>query len=219
MSAPVDDVRWARPEPGSTRCQLKVLQEAGANLTAVEGLAVRLYKLGYYMVATLYKLWRDPLLAVRKVQQKLSHARPASSSGNQSVRDQATRPSTATLGLQPGEIVRVRSVAQTRETLDEHRRCQGLGYIPTVMDRYCGGVYIVKKRVDRFFDERTQRLLKLRDVVILEGVYCEPEPHKEEPFAGCQRTCFLFWKEAWLERSAASVTAGTSAAQDARCSP
>jgi hypothetical protein len=44
-------------------------------------------------------------------------------------------------------------------------------------------------------------MLKLRDVVILDGVYCESEGSSNEAWAGCDRTCFLFWKEAWLERA------------------
>ena len=41
---------------------------------------------------------------------------------------------------------------------------------------------------------------KVRDVVMLDGVYCESAPYDRQDWAGCDRTCFLFWKEAWLER-------------------
>jgi hypothetical protein len=68
------------------------------------------------------------------------------------------------------------------------------------MGRFCGGIYTVRKRIDRYFDERTRRMLKLRNVVILDGVYCEPPSSGPHDYAGCTRSCFLFWKEAWLER-------------------
>ena len=71
------------------------------------------------------------------------------------------------------------------------------------MADHCGQEYVVGKRVRRFFDERTRRLLKLRNVVILDGVYCEPPRGDFHDYAGCDRTCFFFWKEAWLERVAA----------------
>ena len=68
------------------------------------------------------------------------------------------------------------------------------------VDAYCGKSFTVRKRIRRFFDERTRRMVKLRDVVILEGVFCEVSPLGFEEYAGCDRTCFLFWKESWLER-------------------
>lgn len=110
------------------------------------------------------------------------------------------RPPPRPLGLQPGERVRVRSPEAIRATLDDQMRCRGLSYMPVVMDRFCGREFVVKKRIDLFFDERQWRMLKLRDVVILEGVHCEPPRTAEPMWAGCTRTCFSFWKEDWLER-------------------
>lgn len=103
------------------------------------------------------------------------------------------------LGLQPGELVRVRSRAEIQRTLDQSGRCAGLAYTP-VMDRHCGQTFKVRKRVGLFFDERTRNMLRVRDVVILDGAFCEPAGGLGVDYAGCTRTCFLFWKEAWLER-------------------
>ena len=55
-------------------------------------------------------------------------------------------------------------------------------------------------RAIRFFDERTRRMLRLRDVVILDEAICAPPLEGAHDYAGCDRTCFFFWKEAWLER-------------------
>ncbi|MFC1661147.1 hypothetical protein ACFL3S_06795 [Gemmatimonadota bacterium] len=106
----------------------------------------------------------------------------------------------ATLDLQPGEWVRVKSLEEIRATLDSEERYDRLGFFTGVQERFCGQTFQVKKRVDRFFDERRYRMLKVRDVVLLDSVLCEPPADATNDWAGCQRSCFLFWKEAWLER-------------------
>jgi hypothetical protein len=103
------------------------------------------------------------------------------------------------LALQPGERVRVLEWSEILATLDEQSSCQGLGWM-SVMRAFCGTEQTVLRRVERFFDERTRRMLRIRDVVLLEGVHCRPSPNDPEDYAGCARTCLLFWKEAWLER-------------------
>lgn len=97
-------------------------------------------------------------------------------------------------------MVRVKSSEEIEKTLNEKGQCEGISYIRSVMNKYCGGVYRVKKRINLFFDERRWRLSKLQNVVILDGVFCESPPTQSEDWSGCDRTCFLFWKEAWLER-------------------
>ena len=111
-------------------------------------------------------------------------------------------PRRAPLGLKPGERVRVRSWAEIEQTLDADKCCGGLGWLP-LQQHHCGKTYAVVRRVDRFFDERARRLLKLRDVVLLDGVHCIPPKDGPWSYAGCERMCFLFWKEDWLERVSA----------------
>jgi hypothetical protein len=94
----------------------------------------------------------------------------------------------------------VKPLAEIRATLDSHNRYEGLHYTSATMDRYCGGTYTVLTRVDRFFDERSRRILKLKNTVLLDRVYCQPAPDLDDRIAGCKRMCFCFWKEAWLER-------------------
>ena len=38
---------------------------------------------------------------------------------------------------------------------------------------YCGKQFRVQARVDRILDEKTGRMLKLRDCIILEDVWCD----------------------------------------------
>lgn len=106
----------------------------------------------------------------------------------------------APLGLRPGELVWVRPLAEILATLDTRQRCHGLPFMPAVMSRFCGRTFVVKRRVERFFDERSWRMLRLHNVVILEDACCEPAPDTGDPWAGCARSCFCFWSEHWLER-------------------
>jgi hypothetical protein len=103
------------------------------------------------------------------------------------------------LCLKPGDRVRVKSHEEILATLDADRQFQGLSYTPA-MKRYCGGVYVVFKRVDRVFDERRWKLSKIRNVVLLEGVYCDGAGGPGKEWDGCDRSCFIWWKEGWLER-------------------
>lgn len=103
------------------------------------------------------------------------------------------------LGLLEGERVRVKTMEQIRATLDPVGDCQGLGFMP-IQAAFCGREFTVRKRIEQFFDERTRRMLRIRNTVILDGVYCEPPANGLDDYSGCHRTCFLFWKEAWLER-------------------
>jgi hypothetical protein len=99
--------------------------------------------------------------------------------------------------LKPGDLVRVRSADFIRSTLDErggHRGCGfGLG-----MYQYCGQELRVAKVVNRFFDEARWRMLKARNMVLLEGVHCDGSGSPETQ--GCDRMCFYFWRTEWLEK-------------------
>jgi hypothetical protein len=182
------------------RCQLRVLPVAGT--TRLERLLMGLCYTGCYLVGTSRRVWNDPSLVLRKVRRVLGVSRPGAASKTHD-------PTGLPVGLQPGDQVRVKPLAEIRATLDSHGRYEGMFYTSATMDRYCGGTYTVVTRVDRFFDERSRRMLKLKNTVLLDRVYCQPAPDLNDRIAGCKRTCFLFWKEAWLER----VGPGANAAQ------
>jgi len=174
-------------------CQLKALPQAGRELTAREKVRSRARQRAHYIRHVARKLWGDPMLALVKLRGTFGLVERESPS---ETRDSAE----SYLGLEPGDYARVKPRAEILATLDEHGRCEGLGYMAAEQDRYCGGTYKVLKRVELFFDERTQKMLKVKNSVLLDKVYCEPELHGDPRIAGCQRMCFLFWKEAWLER-------------------
>ena len=181
------------------RCQLRVLPVAGT--TRLERLVMGLYYAGYYLLGTSRRLWNDPTLAMRKARRVLGISRPRVAP--------KTHDPTGLLALQPGDQVRVKLPAEIRATLDAHNRYEGLYFTSATMERYCGGTYTVLARVDRFFDERSRRILKMKNTVLLDKAYCQPAPDLDDRIAGCKRMCFCFWKEAWLER----VGPGANAAQ------
>ncbi len=102
------------------------------------------------------------------------------------------------LGLKEGELVRVKSRTDIRKTLTSEGRCQGMSYVPSVMDPFEGRIFKVHTVVDRFYDEVRQRPLRLKNTVLLAGAHCDGSQVTDSP--GCDRNCLIFWKDAWLER-------------------
>lgn len=96
------------------------------------------------------------------------------------------------LDLQPSELVEVKSELEIRETLDEHGMHRGMFWMPN-MARFCGKKYTVYKRVSRVMLESNGEIRKLKNTVLLDGVMCEN-------LYDCDRSCFHFWREAWLRR-------------------
>jgi hypothetical protein len=99
------------------------------------------------------------------------------------------------LNLRPGELVEVRSAEEILATLDKSRRCNGLLWMAG-MRKLCGRSYKVFKRVETIMLESSGELRKVKNTVLLEGVMCDGSQ-----FCGCDRSCFHFWREAWLKRA------------------
>lgn len=98
------------------------------------------------------------------------------------------------LNLQPGDLVRVKSLKQIRETLDAEGKHQKLLFAPS-MAEYCGDVMRVQKRVERIVLEASTRQRAIKDTVLLEGATCDGVCHRL-----CPRQSLLFWRECWLEK-------------------
>lgn len=119
----------------------------------------------------------------------------------------------AVLNLQPGELVRVKSYQDILATLDTDNKNRGL-YFDAEAVPYCGGTYRVLSRVTRIVDEKSGRLLKLKnDAIILEGVYCQARYSDCRMF--CPRSIYSYWREGWLERVADDNVSQTTTAQTA----
>jgi hypothetical protein len=104
------------------------------------------------------------------------------------------------LDLRPGEWIEVRSLAEILRTLDDDGRLDGTPFMPEMV-ACCGRRFLVFRRVDKINDwiEHTG-LHQLRDTVLLDRVRCDGAAH-----GGCQASCHIRWKEAWLRRSAAGT--------------
>ena len=102
---------------------------------------------------------------------------------------------TEVLDLQPGELVRVKSREEILATLDENLLNRGMGF-DAEMSRYCGRTAVVQARVDRCLDERTGRLMTMKNpCIILEKTVCSGAYTSV-----CPREYVPFWREIWLER-------------------
>jgi hypothetical protein len=103
----------------------------------------------------------------------------------------------AALELEPGDVVRVRSADFINRSLDENGRYRGCAFA-LGMYQYCGQELRVIKVVKRFFDEAQSRWLQARNMVLLEGAFCDGSSLTNT--RGCDRMCFYFWRTEWLEK-------------------
>ena len=93
-----------------------------------------------------------------------------------------------------GDMVEIRSLDEIRRTLDGSRCLDRLPFMPE-MAKFCGQRARVFRCVDKIHDyNRSKALRRLRDVVLLVGLRCDGGAH-----GGCQASCYLLWKEAWLK--------------------
>jgi len=97
--------------------------------------------------------------------------------------------------LKSGDWVRVRSGDEIRSTLNGWRELKGCAFLDD-MWQYCGSVQRVLQPLERFLDERDYKVKRCSGVVLLENVICRGTP----VFGRCDRGCFLFWREEWLEK-------------------
>jgi hypothetical protein len=104
----------------------------------------------------------------------------------------------AALGLQPGELVRVKSHEEILRTITVENKNRGMSW-DAEMVPYCGGTYRVLKRVSQIVDERTGKMQTMKNpCIILDNVVCQAR------FSGCRMFCprsiYPYWREIWLER-------------------
>jgi hypothetical protein len=99
------------------------------------------------------------------------------------------------LGLQPGELVRIKSKNAILETLNRELLNRGLGF-DEEMSRHCGREARVVGRVDKVIDEKTGKMLQMKNpCIVLDNVVCEGAYN-----ANCPRAWVCFWREIWLDR-------------------
>ena len=101
----------------------------------------------------------------------------------------------ATLDLQPGDYVRIKSKQQIVATLDKNNKNRGLLF-DGEMAAYCGRTARVQARVNRLIEESTGEMIEIKsDCIILEGVVCAADTYRF-----CTRAIYSYWREIWLEK-------------------
>jgi hypothetical protein len=164
----------------SVGCNLALCSHRGLVPTRVRVFSWCLRHLG--PVATGHLVWSKICRTCRRGSAGQEARRPPTSGSDGSER----------LNLQPGELVEVKSEKEIQATLDEGGRHRGLLWMPG-MARFCGKTYRVHKRLETIMLESTGELRKIRNTVLLAEVMCEN-------LYGCDRSCFHYWREAWLRR-------------------
>lgn len=103
--------------------------------------------------------------------------------------------SVETSPLQAGDWVRVRSREEIEATLNAWGELKGCGFMAE-MAPYCGTTQRVLKPVRQFMDERDYQLKRCNGIVLLENAICQGRAE----YGPCDRSCFYFWREEWLEK-------------------
>lgn len=97
--------------------------------------------------------------------------------------------------LQPGDTVRIRSKDEVAKTLNAELLNRGMGF-DGEMARFCGRTTRVARRIDYIIDERTGRMIRMKNpCIVLEGVVCEGAYN-----LSCPRAITPYWREIWLEK-------------------
>jgi hypothetical protein len=109
--------------------------------------------------------------------------------------DRTEGPGDGTLGkLRPGDEVEVRSVDEILATLDETGRLDGLPFMPEMLQFAGKRIPIYRRAIKACDTIANTGMYRMERAVHLEGTRCDGSAH-----AGCQASCLLYWKEAWLK--------------------
>jgi hypothetical protein len=113
------------------------------------------------------------------------------------------------LGLRPGDRVKVKSRDEIVETLNTRNRNRGLWFDREMLS-FCGGSFRVLRIVGTLIEEKTGRLVKLKNsCVILDGVTATGERYRFNP-----QNDYILWREVWLRRVDDSAEQGDESPAD-----
>jgi len=103
------------------------------------------------------------------------------------------------LDLQAGELVRVRTLPEILETIDEALRNRGMGWHAEMVP-LTGQVFRVAGRIEKIINEKTGKMIHMQsDVIILEGGVCRAQ-YINNCRRFCPRAVYYYFREIWLER-------------------
>jgi hypothetical protein len=98
--------------------------------------------------------------------------------------------------INAGDTVRVRSKAEIKSTLNRYGKIRGCSFLKE-MYKDCGKEFKVYKKLEYFWDESRQKMLRTNGIFLLEDSYCTGKSAYLKP---CNRNCFYFWHKNWLEK-------------------
>jgi hypothetical protein len=120
---------------------------------------------------------------------------------------------TGELRLREGEWVRVKSFEEIRKTCNVDNRNRGMGFDAEQVP-YCGETYRVRRIVTKILNERTGKMMNMKNpCIILEDVFCRGRYSECRMF--CPREIFAYWREIWLDRVSDSQSVPSTDAQQA----
>lgn len=105
------------------------------------------------------------------------------------------RTPTSSIGLRPGDFVRVKSREEIAATLDRRGCNRGLEF-SVYMLPFMGRIFRVQRPVRRIILETTGEMKELKNTVSLACATCNGHGR----WGGCPRDQFHLWRENWLER-------------------
>lgn len=115
------------------------------------------------------------------------------------------------LGLEVGDLVRVRSREEILQTVDEQLFNRGMSFHPEMMP-YCGKTFRVRQRVRKIIKEGTGQLVQLKNsCLVLDGAECHGCYTRP---LNCPRASAPYWREIWLERVAETNASKSPTGQD-----
>lgn len=111
------------------------------------------------------------------------------------VQGRATKTPKRLLGLEIGERVRIRDLADIEATLSVNNTNRGILFDSEMAAR-CGSSSTVIDRIERIVDDRTGRMIEMKsDCIMLDGIACRGDNRRL-----CSRGAYDYWREIWLER-------------------
>ncbi len=104
----------------------------------------------------------------------------------------------ASLGLEVGDLVEVRSAEEIASTITSSGFNRGMRFDMEML-AYSGRRYRVQMRVDRLINENTGKMMEMKTPCIqLADVYCRARCTPGR--LGCPRASNTYWREIWLRR-------------------
>jgi hypothetical protein len=125
-------------------------------------------------------------------------------SASESSKNTQKRSEKSRMSFKDDDMVEIKPFDEIFKTLDKEGRHRGLSFTKEMI-QFCGQRFKVYKKLERIVLESTGEMRRMRTpTVILDGVFCDGSAH-----GNCDRSCFCFWREVWLNPVSSADTKGT----------